>query len=186
MGSKSKHCIDCNKLIWNGSIRCKSCAHKGTVVKFESKLTEIANKYNKTPKELLYQLYIVDNLTRQQIVSKLNYTPVSYFLKKFGIKKTGKWQRTKNVPSFGWIHQGVKTICINGKEVLEHQYIMEQHIGRPLKFDEIVHHINKNRLDNRIENLQLMTRSQHTTFHNTGKIRKGQKHTIKNNTTKHN
>lgn len=44
-----------------------------------------------------------------------------------------------------------------GKEVLEHRYVMEQHLGRALFPHETVHHRDGNRQNNDISNLELFT-----------------------------
>lgn len=49
--------------------------------------------------------------------------------------------------------------------IMEHVLVMECLIGRYLKDDEVVHHINGKRDDNRKENLQLMTFKEHARFH---------------------
>lgn len=55
--------------------------------------------------------------------------------------------------------------CTKGGYVMEHVYIMEQFLGRSLTDDEVVHHKNKKRDDNRLENLVLMTKKEHMSMH---------------------
>ena len=49
--------------------------------------------------------------------------------------------------------------------VFQHRLVMEQHIGRYLKPEEKVHHINHIVTDNRIDNLQIVTQSEHFSLH---------------------
>ena len=68
--------------------------------------------------------------------------------------------------SMGYINsQGYKVFYILGKEIKEQRLIMEQYLGRYLKSEEEVHHINGNRLDNRLENLKIVTKSEHAKIH---------------------
>lgn len=58
-----------------------------------------------------------------------------------------------------------KRVTINGITMTEHRYLIEQSIGRKLRPDEQVHHINGNRYDNSIENLKIVTQEEHDRFH---------------------
>jgi len=55
--------------------------------------------------------------------------------------------------------------CNNRGYVLRYRFIMEQSIGRFLDSNELVHHKNGNKLDDRIINLDIMTRSDHAKHH---------------------
>lgn len=49
--------------------------------------------------------------------------------------------------------------------VMLHTVILERSLGRYLEDDEVAHHINHNKKDNRIENLELMKKREHMSMH---------------------
>lgn len=53
----------------------------------------------------------------------------------------------------------------HNKYVLEHIPVAEKKIGRPLGRDEVAHHVNRIRHDNRTENINIMTVSAHSRLH---------------------
>lgn len=70
------------------------------------------------------------------------------------------WKGGKTM-SMGYVYIGPNSKDRRG----EHRRVMEAHLGRSLNKGEVVHHINGIKTDNRIENLQVMTRAQHLLEH---------------------
>lgn len=64
--------------------------------------------------------------------------------------------------SIGSPKKQYKLIKINGKFVREHRWVMQEHLGRKLESCEQVHHINGNHLDNRLENLMILSAKEHS------------------------
>ena len=57
---------------------------------------------------------------------------------------------------------------INGKSVDVHRFLVEQLIGRKLTRYEVVHHVDGNCRNNSIENLRIMSLSEHSRIHQRG------------------
>jgi hypothetical protein len=52
-----------------------------------------------------------------------------------------------------------------GGYVFEHVRVMELHLGRRMVGGEVVHHVNHDKTDNRIENLRVMSAGEHSRYH---------------------
>lgn len=79
----------------------------------------------------------------------------------------GKIKKRRYVDEDGYvlIYKSSHPYCDSKGYVREHRLVMEDHIGRYLTVEEVVHHINKNKEDNRIENLMLfVNHSEHVIY----------------------
>lgn len=102
---------------------------------------------------------------------------------KKAIKNTGYWackpctlteRNKKNA-----LPVGTKRINNKGRILIktstgweqEHRYVMKNFINRNLYEDEIVHHIDENKMNNDITNLILMNHGEHTVLHHAGSKR---------------
>jgi len=85
-------------------------------------------------------------------------------------KGTEPWNKGKGK---GWINQqGYRCVSVtrNGRRQKKkyHRHVMEQHIGRTLEPWEVVHHIDGDKLNNELPNLELVEFGAHTFLHHKG------------------
>jgi len=133
-------------------------------------------KFKLSKKELEY-LYLIKRLPISEIailggVNK--FEPFRWF-KRYGIPKRKRlswnmglkgvmpsgdkcsnWRGGKHLLKTGYV-----TLRINGKNIFEHRYVIENFLKRKLNKDEYVHHLNGIRNDNRIENLAVVSANNH-------------------------
>lgn len=60
---------------------------------------------------------------------------------------------------------GYRRLNIKGRVILEHRLVMENHLGRPLLPHEHIHHKDGCKLNNLIDNLELVELSDHARYH---------------------
>ena len=119
--------------------------------------------------EVLKELYIIQKLPLTECAKRLNLSVGGVWkkLRIIGIdtsQRLGTGRRGKSKGKIGHSAGYVYVYMpehprVKGKKtrpyVLEHIVVMEKKIGRFLRPGEVVHHINRNRADNREENLEL-------------------------------
>jgi len=79
----------------------------------------------------------------------------------------GGRQATTNGYVEVWLDPSSPYVPMAGKDgyVYEHRLVMAHHLGRSLDQDEEVHHRNKDRHDNRLQNLELLSKREHAFRH---------------------
>jgi HNH endonuclease len=166
----SKKCISCEQILSLKSIKesCKDCRRKEANRKYteknKEKINEYQNKYRELNREECRKRTRASywkNEEEYRRRNKIHYREVN------GIPLESPFKKRKN--GEGTIDSsGYKTISVKGHpnamdekgRIREHIYVMSNHLKRPLRKDENVHHKNGIRDDNRIENLELWHKGQ--------------------------
>lgn len=80
-------------------------------------------------------------------------------------QKFGKKPEIKSTDGYVLIYRPRHQNAGKSGYVLRSRYVMATHLGRPLRADEHVHHVNRDKTDDRVDNLQVVTPSEHAKLH---------------------
>ena len=91
------------------------------------------------------------------------------------LENSHNWKGGRRVREDGYVYIRVS----HDKETPEHRYVMEQFLGRKLLPEEDVHHKDENKLNNDPSNLEILTRSEHMSYHANKRVKDGTHHFLK-------
>lgn len=88
----------------------------------------------------------------------------SHTCSRLGIKR-GAYKDRVVISGYEYVYMPSHPNAMKVGYVAKHRLVLEQKLGRLLKSNEVAHHINENKLDNRQENIELMSFSEHSRYH---------------------
>lgn len=83
-------------------------------------------------------------------------------------EKCAVWKGGRRLSNYGYVllHKPEHPNSRPDGYIFEHRYLMSKALGRPLRSDEIVHHIDGDKTNNDLSNLEITTLPDHTREHN--------------------
>lgn len=143
--------------------RIRKCCSNSCVTKLSAR-----NRSMKEKKCIACSLIYLPKFTSKQLFCTKSCK--AKFMWKNGRCKVPSEISLKNLIPFknegkSQLHGNNRYKRIGKKGIKEHRLIVEQHLGRKLDRSEHIHHINGNPRDNRIENLKIVSASEHGKIH---------------------
>jgi len=147
-----KNCIVCGKEFLGGCVAkyCKDCLYLPCI--FCGKKIKVTGKRRNGFKYCSRRCFGKAVLCTPEVQAKIT--------RHYGSNHPG-WKGGRVLRKDGYI-----LLEVHGQRFFEHRYVMEQFLGRKLETNETLHHINHDRSDNRLENLEIVSRSEHSHLYN--------------------
>ena len=184
---KAKTCQKCGATYYNKHKTSRFCSpecqHKAQIIPRTpcpvcGKMTESAGrKYCSV--ECQHKAAAVPRLKKRQCEQcGKEFQPYEAVLRFCSRRCASTWsglQRRKahtNVYGYRMLYRPGHPMASRQGYIMEHRLVMSEAIGRMLTGSEVVHHVNGNKADNRLENLVVMSNAQHS------RLPKGERKTL--------
>ena len=113
----------------------------------------------------LFECPICKRLVKRKTRDGLKAKSCSHKCSKSFSKRRGNYKPFVMIGGYKYIYSPEHPNKTNHGYVAEHRLVAEKNIGRYLRSDEEIHHINFNKTDNSKENILILSSSEHQKIH---------------------